>query len=199
MDWALILEAIIYLSHIGCQMDVCPGKKIQKKKVCWLQSWRGAWVVQQKRLKRRRRRRKKLLQRSYRLLLQRQRERKGRRGIRWLLMSICSGEPSLQVLNYLGGAGRFSLEDVSADRWLMSRIRSHSFLCLHVCMTLTSRLCRWTWHLLLYEGEVLDRETELIVLSICVKLFQVINFSLLFYKLHSGQAECAVHNVTRGA
>lgn len=31
MDWALILEAIIYLSHIGCQMDVCWGKKKQKK------------------------------------------------------------------------------------------------------------------------------------------------------------------------
>lgn len=31
MDWALILEAIIYLSHIGCQMDVCPGKKKKKR------------------------------------------------------------------------------------------------------------------------------------------------------------------------
>lgn len=163
-----------------------PGGK-KKKKVCWLQSWRGVRVVQQKRLKKRRRRRKeKFLQMSYRLLLQRQRERKGRRGIRWLLMSICRGEHSLQVLNYLGGAGRFSLEDVSADRWLMSRIRSHSFLCLHVCMSLTSRLCRWTWQPLLYEGEVLDGETELIVLSVFVKRFQVIYFSLLFYKLHSG-------------
>lgn len=28
MDWALILDAIIYLSHIGCQMDVRPGKKV---------------------------------------------------------------------------------------------------------------------------------------------------------------------------
>lgn len=35
MDWALILEAIIYLSHIGCQMDVCLEKKqkqIKKEK-----------------------------------------------------------------------------------------------------------------------------------------------------------------------
>lgn len=30
------------------------------------------------------------------------------------------------------------------------------------------------------------REAELIVLSLCVGLFQAINFSLLFYKLHSG-------------
>lgn len=28
MDWALILGAIIYLSHIRCQMDVCPEKKV---------------------------------------------------------------------------------------------------------------------------------------------------------------------------
>lgn len=138
--------------------------------------------MQQKRLERRR----KFLQRSYWLLLQRQRERKGRSGIRWLLMSICSREPSLQVLNYLGGAGRFSLEDVSADRWLMSGIRSHSFFCLHVCVTLTSWHCRWTWHPLLFQGDVMDGEAELIVLSLCVGLFQAINFSLLFYKLHSG-------------
>lgn len=30
VDWALILEAIIYLSHIGCQMDVCLEKKKKK-------------------------------------------------------------------------------------------------------------------------------------------------------------------------
>lgn len=29
MDWELILEAIIYLSHIRCQMDVCPGKEMK--------------------------------------------------------------------------------------------------------------------------------------------------------------------------
>lgn len=33
MDWALILEAIIYLSYIGCQMDVCPEKSLLTTKL----------------------------------------------------------------------------------------------------------------------------------------------------------------------
>lgn len=76
----------------------------------------------------------------------------------------------------------------------MSRIRSHSFHCLHVCMSLTSWLHRWTWHPLLYQGGIFNREAGLIVLSLGVGLFQVINFSLLFYKLHSGYIGwCAVY------
>lgn len=33
VDWALILGAIIYLSHIGCQMDACPEKSLLTTKL----------------------------------------------------------------------------------------------------------------------------------------------------------------------
>lgn len=33
MDWALILAAIIYLYHIGCQMDMCPEKSLLTTKL----------------------------------------------------------------------------------------------------------------------------------------------------------------------
>lgn len=95
-------------------------------------------------------------------------------------MSIRSRERSFKCCNYLGGAGVLFSGGCSADRWLMSRIRSHSFLCLHVCMTLTSWLHRWTWHPLLYQGDVFNGEAGLIVLRLGVGLFQVINFNLLF-------------------
>lgn len=62
----------------------------------------------------------------------------------------------------------------------MSRIRSHCFLCLNVCMTLTSWLHRCTWHPLLYQRDGFNGEAGLI------GLLQVINFSPLFYKLPSG-------------
>ncbi|KAK9528086.1 hypothetical protein VZT92_014580 [Zoarces viviparus] len=107
MDWPLILEAIIYLSHIGCQMDVCPEKK--------------------KELKRSKSGRKDLrgggggggggFSRGYRKLHGPDgKTRQSKREIRWLLMSVRSTERSFKCCNYLGGTGLFPLEDLLADR-----------------------------------------------------------------------------------
>lgn len=138
MDWALILEAIIYLSHIGCQMDAClekNKKQIKKEKPADYKAeeeqelHNTEWVSPED-------------IEAIGSTVQTKNEGQEDWGIRWLLISICCREHSFKCCNYLRGTRALFSRGCAVDRWLMRRIRSHSFLCLHVCTAPTLWLHR---------------------------------------------------------
>lgn len=138
MDWALILEAIIYLSHIGCQMDVCLEKKqkqIKKERLLTTKLRTSESCTIQKEVS------PEDIE-AIGSTVQTKNEGQEEWGIRWLLISICCSERSFKCCNYLRGTRALFSRGCAVDRWLMRRIRSHSFLCLHVCTAPTLWLHR---------------------------------------------------------